>query len=753
LRPSFIGDYTGGRRVVGNPSTKTSSLSNNEVNIMDNRWKLAVAILLLTSTNETEGATAEEEVSNDYTVEPNLLLAYDCSQPRNIRDAGYVEDPQCAKDTKVKVSRNTSYQILQEEKHHKVPGKTCELTMMRAARYCGTYDHQTAFSQASLYDVAIPTTPEQCRKWHSSLEYRDSNDQAYPIKNNAVNYVMYEEVGRTFIKDGEVQCEGQDWKWGKEILNRMVVEIQVTLELRDESYLLSNNEVVAYTKDVRLTCSAPENGCQSPTVTYFWTSPNLDCNLAVVRTSSGVETTGNDGTKAFMSTDGSLVRLIKQEAVSRCGRVVYSTNYANIFLYELNKVQQFERKVEPGEVSISLYVRNRDDYLYNHLADTIEKEFQGMLASDCHHKAQLARRDFWSQHHDPGLTTWLVGGDVFATSLGDVVWNYQCEGVKVRAKNLGQCFQALPVELVHPKVKPEGTPERQWYMEPLTHRLTHQGVEVPCSRLFRPKYRTSQGGWIVVTPEVISAPPPQLPQDLTGTREVFRNRPDWSRGGIYTEETMAAHEVYQDFSRTGYSLIVAMANQVDSDWRYQSGRGLSPEQLFPELKDPTKWTHKMWSDTKRFLHAWGEAAAIIFSLFALGRIITNLVSWAYGLVMLRQTLGWTRNLVWTFCPNIFLLRQYREYNRSGPDAEDKPSAPPYTQEVGTRAKRTLPTGLGGVGYPSYARGHGISDVSEARANLEKNGSSDTLDRMEYRSQHAFGQSNPRGPTASPPSDK
>ena len=66
-------------------------------------------------------------------------------------------------------------------------------------------------------------------------------------------------------------------------------------------------------------------------------------------------------------------------------------------------------------------------------------------------------------------------------------------------------------------------------------------------------------------------------------------------------------------------------------------------------------------------------AAIVLSLFAMGRLVTTVVAWFYGVAVLREVVGWSRRLAWTLCPNIFLLRQFREYNR-GPPAD--PTAPP-----------------------------------------------------------------------------
>jgi hypothetical protein len=113
----------------------------------------------------------------------------------------------------------------------------------------------------------------------------------------------------------------------------------------------------------------------------------------------------------------------------------------------------------------------------------------------------------------------------------------------------------------------------------------------------------------------------------------------------------------------------------------QSSRSLRPEQLFPELKDPSKWASRMWSRTVTFLHIWGEGAAIIVSLVATGRIISAVITWLYGVVVLRDVLGCTRQLAWTCCPDIFLLRQYREFNKNQREGDADDSASSTMSEV------------------------------------------------------------------------
>ena len=662
------------------PKTEFSELSELKMN--GALFLLLVAALLSGLHVSSAAPVPEEEAPEDRadTFGDDLLRGYDCSQPRNVKDVGYVGEPNCESNAKILEVKNASYQVLQEEKYHRVNGTTCSLTMTRVVRYCGTYDHQTALPQANLYEVMVPVAADQCQLWYRNLEYLNPHKESFPLKRSAVNTIAYEEVGRTYVSGGEISCEGGDWKWGRVTLHRIIVEIQLKITLREESYLLSQQEAIAHVENVRLPCGAATNHCEMPGKTYLWEAPNLECGLAVARSASGTEVHGVNGEKVFVSTDNSLIRLIRQEAVSMCGRVVHSTNYPGVFLYEKEKPRPFVRPLEAGEVSLTLYIKNRDDFLYNNIVTALEEEFRGILTSDCQSRSQRLKRDFWQQHQGPGATTWLVAEDVFATAAGDVIYQYQCQAVLVKAVTLAQCYQALPVRLAQPPPEQAaGGAVRQLFLEPLTRRLTHQGIEVPCSRLFRPKYLNTQGTWIVAAPDIISASSPRLPPTLEAHREIFQHRPDWSIGGLYTEDTLMAAERYQEFARTSAAIGAIFTRQVGSGWKEPNGGYLSAEQVFPEFRDPGKWVSNAWARTRGFLHAWGEGAAIVFSLFAIGRIVMNLGSWLYGVAVLREMMGCTRHLVWTLCPNIFLLRQYREFNR----AQHASAVPPETGDEPT----------------------------------------------------------------------
>ena len=636
-------------------------------------------------------STAEKGANSDERHSETIFEAYWCGDPSNVQNAGFVNDPQCISHAKVANTEEAVYQLVHEIKHQKVKGFTCQVSITRIARYCGVYDHQTSFTPYNQYDVPVSISATTCQDWHSRFIYEDSAGKAHPLKEDTINIVRFEAMGNTYVApgSGEVSCNGQDLKWENEIIHNILVEVQVRITLKKEEFRIRGKKVNAYFDNVALHCSADQNSCQSATTTYLWEKPD-PCILAYEKDVRGVEVTSDRGDKVFVSTDLSLVRLIKKEPLSICNRVVYRTNYDGIYLYAYGQ-DPFTLRVDPDDVSITTYINNRDDYLFNHIADAMEEELRGVLSDDCSTQSQKIRVDFWLQHQDPDLTSWIVGNGVFATTAGEVIYQYQCPAVKVKAMLMERCYQSLPVKVLGSLGKEEESLQRQWFMEPLTRKLTTNGLEMPCSTVFRPKYRNLNGNWMEATPEIHAAAAPTLPNDnLSYTRKIFADRPEFGRGGgVYKDQTLKDFETYQEYKRTIVTLQHTMVNQADPSWRYEQGNILRPEMLFTELKDPRKWASNIWAKARGFLHTFGEISAIFVAVFTIYRVVTNLLKWAVNVIMLKDVYGCTSQLCWFPCINLFLLRQYQRANKY-----DLPEEKPVDRPTFKKAKNTQPSRTG-----------------------------------------------------------
>jgi hypothetical protein len=622
-----------------------------------------------------------------------IFLAYDCSAPQQLIDTGYTSMDNCRPVAKVQNTiEDITYQVLQQEKHLRRTGHTCKMIKSRNAYYCGTYDHQTKLTHQSYEGLPVPVSLQDCENLISKHRYTDPAGTEHPIDFNTVNLIKYEELGRTYVSDKEVSCEGEDWKVGNILLSRMIVEIQIKIIVTEEKFLMNHEEVVAHKDNVRTVCTQQDKGCVTPTATYIWGATSDYCSLALTRISRGAEARNRDGDTVFMSTDGSLIRLLKREAVMMCDRRVFRTNYPGIFMYPATEERLITRKVDPGEVSISTYVNNRDDFLYNHLKQEVEREFQSVIKADCREQSRQSKLQFWLQHSDPGLTTWFMGNGTFATTAGEVIYQYQCRPVHVRALNDQQCYRGLPVEMLPESIIDTRRVDiRPLFMEPLTHRLSHQAVVVPCSRTFVAKYQNAVGTWLMATPELHRSNDPLSPPDLEARRTTFGKEINWAQGGLYTLDQMAAMEEYQDFGRTVDALNSKLANQAS---RYLTPGPVHPRQLFPGFDDPSMWFTGVYAKVLGFLHAWGEGASIFMSIYIIYRLIYSLIQWIYGAVIIRDIYGCSKQLFWVPCFKMLLLRQhrrnYRQYNETRDLFRASRDETSGTQYEDLEAKRGLP---------------------------------------------------------------
>jgi hypothetical protein len=83
------------------------------------------------------------------------------------------------------------------------------------------------------------------------------------------------------------------------------------------------------------------------------------------RKSSGAVVTLEARDSTYMSTDGSMVRLLmKTESIAACGRLVTGTNYPNLFLAKPKDNPSLGRRLRSQDTTIFTYINNQDDFLY-----------------------------------------------------------------------------------------------------------------------------------------------------------------------------------------------------------------------------------------------------------------------------------------------------------------------------------------------------------------------------------------------------
>ena len=609
------------------------------------------------------------DASSDY----RILQGYDCDQLVGSGDVSLDTFGACGHAETVRASRNITYQLLQREKQREMAGTSCKMVETQQARYCGVYDHQTIFSQLSYTMIPISLSTDLCQLMKSQGYYEDPNGGRHKLQVPGITHIQYELKGQTTVVDGEIKCEGETFKWDGVLYHNMILDRNVQVYIENETFLEEQGQVTAYKDNVHLECPMSLAGCETATATYIWTPLTDTCPLAYTRFISGIEVEDERGQAVFMSTDGSLVRVINHGPTSYCGRVVFKTNYPDLFLYPYEEPELFTREIRPGEVAITTYISNRDDFLYHDLLNKVEEELNLVLDDDCERNRDDSKFRFWLQHADPGLTTYILGNGTFATTAGEVMYRYRCPPVLVRAQETLGCFQSLPVIPVQ-----EGNHTEVGgvlYLEPLTRRLTTQGIPIPCSEEFPAKFQNIYGDWLMATPSLHPAAPPAKITTLT-TGQLSIPDQDYSRGGVYTEERLQDMRDYVYYGRTKDSVLARLVHQ--SSYTSRSQETLEIRDLFPTYVPPElTWKGAFLQYCHDFLNYFGEGASILVASYLIGSLCFNLFSWLYKGTILYDVHGCGSQLFWVLCPNLLLFRHYHADNSV---ADRPPAYYPSTKE-------------------------------------------------------------------------
>ena len=392
-----------------------------------------------------------------------------------------------------------------------------------------------------------------------------------------------------------------------------------------------------------------------------------------------MEVTG-DGTTVIISSDNSLIRLIKGPSITYCGRVVFSTNYPSLYLYPfVDPVTQlpnapeslFTRKVHVNENNIHTFVANRDDYLFHNLREKLNDEFRKVVGQDCHKRLADARLDHWILRYTPGYYSYSRGHGHFAITAGEVVYTYTCTPVVVRALSAKNCFTNLPVVVV---VKDkEDTPElglqdseidpkKIRYLEPITRRLFSTGAIIPCSNTFVPKYLTIRNRWIEQSPEIKLAARPDYTKIFEANQtfsDIIENV-DFSKGGIISEKEMRNLQQYLEFGRVRDAVTMSMANQITG---FDGTTPITPFMAFPSETLPGgSWYTLILGPVMGFLRQLGDWTSILIAIFLIMRLTLLIITWLFTFRHMYRIHGFSKQLMWIFFGEIFHIKEYSKQN-------------------------------------------------------------------------------------------
>jgi hypothetical protein len=534
---------------------------------------------------------------------PSRIQAYDTSEQNHWCDLDPLID-----DTNTEVTiTNVSYVLLQKVPRVQIKIRTCKVTETVVPMYCGHYDHQT---------MVHPWPNGEFQQWWLNKEYNSSVSSRHPLMVNATIIILVEPLGRTWVTEtGKVKCKGKKFDYQDKHYEDLVISHQIAIALVEDMALINlDGTLITHQEEIILACQASENSCTTDRATYLWDNPTEQekCIYFENRRTKGTVVTTEAGDSRYMSTDGSMVRLLlKEEHITACGRLVTGTNYPTLFLAKPQYNPSIGCRLNPMDATIYTYVNAQDEYLYHSRKVGKLEERAIIRAEFCHGSQQQKLTAYASLAAEQRIQIngqkEALGGGKFVTASGEA-WNvYMCKAMVARAREVGQCMTALPITL---GAKEYRTYLAVWtrstnpikddlietlrlnlslFVEPKTRMLTTVGTKIPCGGPFQPRYKNLNGRWIKTSPTL---------QLTTTPIDVAKLTKDWDEVmpsnwkvlnfgfcGIYEDKAVLDIEQFFQTPRAMTGIAISLTRQL-----IHTGLGaLEPGHLFTELED-IEWT-------------------------------------------------------------------------------------------------------------------------------------------------------------------
>lgn len=522
-------------------------------------------------------------------------------------------------------------------------------------------------------------TADRCWTMVKTKQYPLKSGKIVDLSLNSVNFFTYFTAGSVEHSGGNIYCKGQSYNTGEMMLKEVVVSENVKVEVWQDIISGDEQVLMAEVAEKLLHCPFSRGYCMMAEETFVWKTQMGDCpRYKVTRDKvQGIWVLSEDKTEVFVSTDGSLIRLKKLQAAAVCGRVLYSTTTDNIMVHELAPgVVPLTQKVEAKEADVFAFIKNRDDFLYHDVRSQMKMQVAHFNHQMCLRDLETSKSKFFLQLQMPALTNVYLGNGIFATAGGETLHTYKCRKVTVQARRDDRCFEGLPImpfEWRGDKTRAlslsSGNVSVEWFLEPVTHRLTNFGIRQPCSEMFIGKFKNARGNWIEAGNGLRLAPAPKDMADLDSqiirpSREkafILNQERDYANGGLYDKKTQEGHRNFNrrlEFFRKMDAYGARMSESVNPAF-YQRDGVVQPEELFPDLE--TSWVASFWDWFESWYYQYGIFCAAVLGLWTACNLLRSIVVLTMRCVLLRE-LGVSIGAFFMqiCCVSVVLARRYRK---------------------------------------------------------------------------------------------
>jgi hypothetical protein len=645
--------------------------------------------------------------------------AYDCGQPRNVTALSPGKQHDCLLPHADVEQEEAWYYLLQKVQVTRFKVKRCQVKTSRIVHVCRAMAHVEIYPQEWLFSEEQTVPTAVClEKWDHGI-HRDSyhSDRVYNLTVPGITKVITQPVGNSWVSNsGWSDCRGGNWRkaspefWGVHYRTRdtatkfkhvVVVEHhQVRLEELD-AIIDEENVVTLWRDQIKLPCAVKAKGCVVEDYgTLVWTPPTIAESCPYFRTMKkavlGIELKDPDRASIFYSQEEAsreieeedsettsafyakkkLLKLEKREAISRCGGVLYRTDFSNLFLSKEEEIKPLNRLIPPAEMSVLTYVNQQDSFLYKELIHTIREHLEEQRERDCttdrkKRAFEYARRAA-EQHAVLEGETAMISPGQFVTASGEVWYSYHCRRLQVYARGDHTCYNAIPIQ-----IRPADLQRYQelrglnmtqtnitvsLFLEPRTHRIISVAAPVECGSPLLPMYQTKDGTWVVY--DGINMYPTHEPlvleQQEWEASDLQSKELDFEKGGVYSVEAVRKMERFSQAPRAAQGMIASLAwYERNSASTHAPGTPYQLQELFPNVPDSRAmhaldvfgWLWKM-------LEKYGRVCSIIVGT----GVLYTACTWCLGVALRLFTYPITGNMCLHVATAFFpSLREFLKY--------------------------------------------------------------------------------------------
>ena len=593
-------------------------------------------------------------------------IAYDCSKPSQGPKYSLRETEACpeAIPNKLMTSKEETYFIYQESDFLRTTARECIVKRSQTAWYCGRQSYTAMVVPSTPYQ-SLSITPENCiAAFQEGWIKIDGQLKVRAAKGK----IIEERISRIGQVAGDGTCTnvGIITVAGVTVSNAVLVEdYHVELKEYQVAFDSSTQKMME-----RPYCLATKRSCDTGESTLVYNVDHQACLLTLLKQAIFKEITGelyqdsgptekaitkasqirNNSTKTDIPTTRTptilmsskqtdMVRLILRESVSRCGKIVISTNYPGLFVTKA-QLSGTPVKVEKEDVDLNKYFNNKMDYLYHQNLLTIERVYQDTIANDCKLNREILRTKLALAMTNADVTAPILPlpEGTFARVMGEVIHTYQCKRVKVELADYPHCTNELPVMYGGIQV----------FLEPVTRIIIPNAVgikKLQCSNVLAPVYEWTPGYWITLPDRKKAEPPKTLELMKLAEKIKFEEIRSIQEGGIYRRDDIEAARRFLLFPERRARVLTEIV--------YKSMEGGESQPNFELLLHPDHFKRatmatlqKVWG---KFL-VFGQASAGLMGIYIICIIIKLIFTQISSVTQLYRASGFTWRLITGCCP-------------------------------------------------------------------------------------------------------